>query len=71
LARSFTLSGNASGRAGSWNPRLRRYLREDRDRLSAGDFRSDQSLIIRFPDGSHVLFRYAFAIRDKVGAELV
>jgi hypothetical protein len=55
----------------AWKPHLRRYLREDRDRLSAGDFRSAQSVIIRFPDGSHVLFRYAFAIRDKVGAELV
>ena len=50
-----------------WKPHRQRYLRENRDRLSAGDFRSDQSVIIRFPDGSHVLFRYAFAIRDKVG----
>ena len=54
----------------AWRPHLRRYLREDRDHLSAGDFRSDQSAIIRFPDGSHVRFRYAFAIRDMVGAEL-
>ena len=51
----------------AWKPHLRRYLREDRGRLSAGDFRFDQSVIIRFRDGSHVLFRFAFAIRDKVG----
>jgi hypothetical protein len=55
----------------AWKPHLRRYLREDRDRLSAGDFRSDQSVITRSPDGSHVLLRYEFAIRDQVGVELV
>src|SRR5262245_50976578 len=57
-----------------WKPRLRAYLRErhghDRDRLSAGDFACGQSVIIRFPDGSHALFRYAFAIVDDLGQEV-
>ncbi|MFO0950164.1 MAG: hypothetical protein U0835_03240 [Isosphaeraceae bacterium] len=58
----------------AWKPRLRRYLREtrgeDRERLSAGDFPSDQSVIIRFPDGSHALFRYAFALEDVSAGEV-
>ncbi len=53
----------------AWKPRLRRYLRElhgeERNRLSAKDFTPGQSVLIRFPDGSHVLFRYAFAIDDR------
>ena len=57
-----------------WKPRLRAYLRErcgeDRDRLSAGDFPDDPSVIVRFPDGSHVLFRYAFAVPDEAGREV-
>src|SRR5688572_7668468 len=56
-----------------WKPRLRAYLRErcgeDRDRLSASDFPAGQSVVIRFPDGSHVLFRYAFAVPDEAGRE--
>jgi hypothetical protein len=60
----------------AWKARLRQYLRErsgqDRDRLSARDFSPGQSVSIRFPDGSYVLFRYAFAIRDeKVGEVIV
>ena len=54
-----------------WKPRLRAYLRatcgEDRDRLSAGDFRGDQSVHLQFDDGSFALFRYAFAIMDEAG----
>lgn len=57
-----------------WKPRLRAYLRErygeDRDCLSAGDFSTEQSIIIRFQDGSQVLFRYAFAITDKPRREV-
>ncbi len=53
-----------------WRSHIRKHLREDRDRLSAGDFRSDQSVIIRFPDGSHVLFRYAFALKDELAGEV-
>ena len=57
-----------------WKPRLRAYLRErtgeERDRLSAGDFSTRQSVIIRFPDGSQVLFRYAFAITDEARREV-
>ncbi len=49
-----------------WKPRLREHLRKttgaERDRLSACDFRSDQSVHIRFEDGSLAMFRYAFAI---------
>lgn len=56
-----------------WKPRLRSYLREryeeDRDRLSASDFPSEQSVIISFPDGSQVLFRYAFALVDEAAGE--
>lgn len=58
----------------SWKVRLRQYLRdrcgEDRERLSAYDFPSNQSVLIRFPDRSHVLFRYAFAITDEVSKEV-
>jgi hypothetical protein len=57
-----------------WKPRLRAYLRqrhgENRERLSASDFTSQQSIIIRFPDGSQVLFRHAFAIRDEAAQEV-
>lgn len=58
----------------AWKARLREYLRkqrgEDRERLSAGDFPSDQSILIRFPDGSHALFRFAFAIADEAAGEV-
>jgi hypothetical protein len=58
----------------AWKPRLRRYLRqrrgEERVRLSASDFPCDQSVLIRFPDGSHALFRYAFAIADEEAGEV-
>ena len=58
----------------SWKPRLRQHLREsrgeDRDRLSAGDFPADQSVVIRFPDGSHAYFRHAFAIEDAAAREV-
>ena len=54
-----------------WKPRLRNYLiamyGEDRDTLSAYDFRSDQSVHLQFDDGSLVLFHYAFAILDEAG----
>lgn len=57
-----------------WKPRLRAYLRarcgEDRDRLSAYDFPAGQSVVIRFADGSQVLFHYAFAIPDEAGREV-
>jgi hypothetical protein len=57
-----------------WKPRLREYLRErcgeDRDRLLASDFSARQSVIIRFADGSQVLFRHAFAIRDEAKREV-
>jgi hypothetical protein len=57
-----------------WKPRLREYLRErhgqDRDQLSAGDFSAQQSVVIRFPDGSQVLFRYAFALRNEAAQEV-
>jgi hypothetical protein len=54
-----------------WKPRLRAYLRatcgEDRDRLSAHDFSSRQSVHLRFDDGSFALFRFAFAVLDEAG----
>jgi hypothetical protein len=59
----------------AWKPRLRRYLRErrgeERDRLSAGDFSPGRSVFIRFSDGSHALFRSAFAIRDEGAGEVI
>jgi hypothetical protein len=59
----------------AWTPRLRRYLRqrcgEERDRLAAGDFSPGQSVRIRFADGSHVLFRHAFAIQDEAAGEVL
>ncbi len=52
-----------------WKPALRAYLKdksgEDRDRLSAYDFPSGQTVAIRFPDESSVHFRHAFAIADE------
>lgn len=57
-----------------WKPRLRAYLRErygeDREQLSASDFSNRESVIIRFPDGSQALFRYAFAIPDEASREV-
>ena len=54
-----------------WKPRLRAYLREtcgeDRDRLSAHDFRGDQTVHLQFADGSFALFKYAFAVLDEAG----
>lgn len=56
-----------------WKPRLRAYLLatcgEDRDHLSAADFRSDQSVHLQFVDGSLALFRYAFAVLDEQGEQ--
>jgi hypothetical protein len=56
-----------------WKHRVREYLRQhhgaEREYLSANDF-PHQSVIIRFPDGSLVLFRYAFALRDEVSKEV-
>jgi hypothetical protein len=56
-----------------WKSRLRAYLRakcgEDRDRLSAHDFSTRQSVAIHFPDGSFALFRYAFVVWDEAGHE--
>ena len=49
----------------AWQPQLRLHLGEDRDRLDASDFPTDQSVAIRFPDGSHVFFRHAFAITER------
>ena len=58
----------------AWRARLKQYLRErhgeDRERLSAGDFPADQCVVIRFPDGSHVFFRFAFAIADEAAGEV-
>jgi hypothetical protein len=58
----------------AWQPRLREYLRlrhgADRDRLSAGDFPPDQSVMIRFPDGSQVHFRCALAMTDESVGEV-
>jgi hypothetical protein len=58
----------------TWEPRLRRYLRErhgeERECFSAGDFPCDQSIVIRSPDGSYSVFRYAFAIVDEAADEV-
>ena len=40
---------------------------EDRDGLSAHDFRGDQSGCLPFDDGSFAQFRYAFAALDIAG----
>ena len=57
-----------------WKPHLRRHLQarygEGRDYLSAQDFPAGQSVFIRFPDGSHVSFRYAFALTDEARREV-
>jgi len=54
-----------------WKLRLRAHLRatcgEDRDQLSARDFRGDQSVHLCFEDGSFAVFYYAFAVLDEAG----
>ena len=54
-----------------WKARLRAHIRatrgEDRDRLSAYDFSPEQSVRLRFEDGSFADFRYAFAVPDEAG----
>ena len=56
-----------------WKPRLRAHLRVtsggNRDQLSAGDFRGDQSVHLHFDDGSFAVFRYAFAVLDEAGEQ--
>ncbi len=58
----------------AWKPRLSQYLRErrseDRECLSAVDFPCGQTVFIRFSDGSHARFRYAFAIADEEAGEV-
>lgn len=46
-----------------------RDVRRDRDRLSAHDFRGDQSIELTFDDGSFAKFRYAFAVLDEAGEQ--
>ena len=59
----------------AWKPRLRRYLRERRGEEATGSrpvtCSPGQSVFIRFPDGSHVLFRNAFAVRDDGAGEVL
>lgn len=54
-----------------WKPRLRAYLRaicgEDRDHISAHDFRCDQLVHLTFDDGSFAMYHYAFAVLDESG----
>jgi hypothetical protein len=38
--------------------------------LSAANFPPGPSVVIRFPDGSHVQFRHAFAVPDEAGREV-
>jgi hypothetical protein len=58
----------------AWKSRLRAYLSgkygEPRDRLSCGDFPIGQGVLIRFPDGSSVQFRSAFALTDETAGEV-
>jgi hypothetical protein len=55
-----------------WKPRLREHLRErtgeERDRLWATDF-GGTHVQLRFPDGSHAFFRYAFYLLDRERGE--
>lgn len=55
-----------------WKPRLNAYLIErygvDCDRLGAQHFR--QVVNIRFPDGSNVRFKHAFALLDESRSEV-
>lgn len=52
-----------------WLARVREHVRsttgEDRDHLSAHDFKPGRSVRLDFPDGSFALFRYAFCLRDE------
>jgi hypothetical protein len=56
----------------AWKPHLRAYLRkyhgEDRETLGTDDFRS--YVLVRFPDGSHILLRYAFYLLDEKSGQL-
>lgn len=50
-----------------WKHKVREYLiakgNTKSEKLSATDFSSAASVIIRFEDGSHVEFKYAFVIK--------
>ena len=57
-----------------WKGRLREHLREtageERERLSATDFRPGSQVQLRFQDGSFCLFRAAFYLLDREGKEV-
>lgn len=56
-----------------WKPRLRAYLYEkygeERERLSAHDFRCNESVHLQFEDGSYAWFQFAFVIFDERSEE--
>lgn len=57
-----------------WKNAVRQYVRatsgEERDHLTAYDFPENRAVQVRFPDGSHAFFRYAFHLRDERGDEV-
>jgi hypothetical protein len=57
-----------------WRKHVREYIRarsgESREHLLAHDFHPGRSVRLGFPDGSYVLFRYAFYIRNEEAGEL-
>ena len=57
-----------------WMDAVRAHVRaasgEERDHLTAFDFSANQSVHLRFEDGSHAFFRYAFCLRDEKAREV-
>lgn len=57
-----------------WKATIREHVQrtrgEDWDSLSVYDFRSDQHVHIRFPDGSYAFYRYAFFIVNREAQEV-
>ncbi|OGC16826.1 hypothetical protein A2526_01250 [candidate division WOR-1 bacterium RIFOXYD2_FULL_36_8] len=57
-----------------WKDNLRKYTKkhfgEARDYLTSMDFKCNESVCLEFPDGSKMLFKFAFYIHDKNNKEI-
>lgn len=57
-----------------WKATIREHVRrtrgEDWDSLSVRDFRANQWVHIRFPDGSYACYRYAFCLINREAGEI-
>jgi hypothetical protein len=58
----------------AWMPFVRQYMDkhrgENQEHPVSPDFPYDQSVLIRFPEGSQVLFKSAFVVKDETTGQL-